>query len=144
MKIDPKAAKKGIRDKVIASLLATKTLSAPQQRRLWARSSTAKHFLLQVIAPELLEIRARHAALEEFVLNNLPAGKAEEAEEVLRQARIKHFNGLDDRDRLKHLGTDYQGARTIWKGVEDRMVNDITRKQRLSLETSAGIEEKGD
>lgn len=130
------------REKSVRAALERKILSADQLRRLWARASSAKRHILQVLAPELLELRARHDALEALVLDcadlrGFTPSEPEALQENLLQRRKKALRELPDSDRLQHLAGDARDA--VWKGVEDRMVNDIYGKQKSTLLRGIGV-----
>jgi len=130
--------------KAIDQIMEKKTLSAGHQRRSFARASAAKRFLITLIAPELLELRARHDALERMVLEFIsmrPGAEEEALEERLEQFRKKALEDLPVNDKLKHIA-DQNVNKQVWRGVEDAMVRDIEQKQRKPLLDSAGVEEK--
>tara|TARA_Y100000310_G_scaffold218778_1_gene220094 strand:- start:7124 stop:7549 length:426 start_codon:yes stop_codon:yes gene_type:complete len=132
--------------KAVAQMLAKKTLSAAHQRKLWARATNAKKLILSLIAPELLELRSRHDALEMLVVVHLAGllvsqGIDEEAvREALNENRKKALDDLPDNDRLKHLA-DRHVNELVWKKTEDMMIADIENKQKKPLLDATGIEE---
>ncbi len=123
-------------------MLEKKKLSAAQQRRLWARATNAKKFILSLIAPELLELRARHDALEMFVLDNANfyGYPPEQGQDELNSLRQKAIDDLPDDDRLKHLA-DKNVNEAVWRKTEDLMIKDIETKQKKPLLEATGIEE---
>ena len=142
------------RNKALDDIVKKKKLTADQERRLWARASAAKRFILRVIAPELLDLRVRTEALEDFVLRycqleHLPSPVCDGIERETKlealadmQTTIRHkLSSAEGNElRLDALGGQYREQ--VWKGVEDRMVADIVKKQRDPLLNSAGIDEK--
>jgi hypothetical protein len=141
------------RHRAIEAMLAKKGLSPKAQRQGFARASAAKRFILTLIAPELLELRARHDALEMFVIDHCmviagtnlpdsyPDGVLSEAKsERLEQLHKKSLADLSDDDKLKHLA-DLSVNGAIWRDIEKRMIKDIENKQRKPLLDATGIED---
>ena len=136
------------RKKAIDQMMAKKTLTPANQRRGYARASAVKKFLLELIAPELLELRARHDALEMYVtdlavlVGGTRFGDDEEgAREILESFRKKALDDLPENDKLKHL-SDMAIQKMIWKDIEDKMVRDIEKKQQKPLIEAAGLDGK--
>lgn len=146
---DTKDTLAGIRKKfsrtAIEQIMKTKTLDADKQRRLWARASAGKRFILTLLAPELLELRARHDALEMFVLDFIEPRLGEETAESLQERletyRRKALADLPENDQLKHFA-DPAIQKEIWKGIEDGMKRSVEKSQRKKLLSSAGVEEQ--
>tara|TARA_Y100000034_G_scaffold135611_1_gene208248 strand:- start:460 stop:879 length:420 start_codon:yes stop_codon:yes gene_type:complete len=126
----------------IDQIMRSKSLSAANQRRGFARASSAKRFILSIIAPELLEVRTRLAALEKLVISmaDLKPYSAEDLKTVLKVAEKEALEALPEDDKLSHLANPDISPK-IWKSIEDAMVRDIEQKQRKPLLDSAGVEE---
>ena len=135
-------------------MMSKKTLSAKAQRQGFARASAAKRFLLTLIAPELLELRAQHDALEMLVVDHIASTRpkidlddssrhdhGEDLQEELLHLRKKALADLPEDDKLRHLA-DPTVSKAIWKDIEERMVRDIENKQRKPLLNATGIEDE--
>ena len=119
------------RDKIVSQAVDKEVPKISFVRRIAARAGTAKRIILQTIAPELLDLKVRHEALERVVLSYMtihahdPAG-VPGFEPRLPEMREKVRAELHEKDRLKHLaGPD---ADSVWKGIEDKMVVGLRAK----------------
>jgi hypothetical protein len=129
------------RERSIQEALSKKMLSPDQLRRLWARASSAKRHILKIIAPELFELRARHEALERFIIDyfmlELRAEDSALIKSKLKKMKAEYISSLPDDDLLQHLAG--RSNDEVWKGVEDSMVRDIYEKQKHKLLKGIGV-----
>ena len=134
------AAAKAARDTAVTQILTKKSFTAAQLRRLWARASSAKRHILKVLAPELLDLRARQDALELLVLQGTAVADVHNLEEgraLLLKLKGEALLALPEDDLLQHLGG--ASREEVWTGVEDKMVADIYQKQKARLLNSVGV-----
>jgi hypothetical protein len=131
---------KSFQKKAVDQILAKKSLTPHEQRRLWGRATTAKKLILEVIAPDLLELRVRVDALEEML---------RETNEVL-QGRVIVDRDIDywkdrareaerENDRLKYLA---QTGKEVWAKLESGMQKSVEQVQRKAILKSAGVDDK--
>ena len=136
-----KRAKKKITDE----LIDTAKVEMPFVRRIAARSATARKLILEVIAPDLLDLRLRHDALEEAFLSYVLIHDASDPDAPAFNPRLVELKGqarenLHEKYKLQHLAGPDQ--KLVWKGIEDKMIASLRENKRRELENAESFTEK--
>ena len=121
---------KSFQKKAVEQILAKKSLSPNEQRRLWAMASTAKKMILEIVFPQLYDLRTRVTALEALL--------SEEQFRELEGLREKAQARPEDRDLLHYMA---RSGKPVWDKKEDQAKDRVVATQRKAVLKSAGVDE---